>query len=349
MMTCLLGLILSVLVTLIPSLIAITVLWWLDRYEKEPLWLLGIMFFWGAVPTIIMSLVAQVVLDRPLSAVLGHSVLYPLASMSIVAPLTEETFKALIILAIFLFYRTEFDGVMDGILYGALVGFGFSIVEDAFYLTSSLLEGGWGSWGATVALRVGLYSLNHSLFTACVGAGFGVARNARRIWQRLLFPVLGWLLAMTLHGIHNGGAVLAEATSGLSCVFLTGVDWMGALGMLILALFAVRRERQWLEELLPEVENGVITADEYQIASVYRARFARGWRVLTRHGPLTWLKWSRFVQMIVDLAYKKHQKRATAEGPRTDELIAGLRQRIARVRLELPRMEGETFIPPGPL
>jgi len=339
MTTCLLGFLLSVLVTLIPSLTAIVILWWLDRYEKEPLWLLSIIFFWGAVPTIILSLIAQIILDLPVTAILGDSILASVTSMSIVAPLTEETFKALIILAIFFFYRNEFDGVMDGIIYGALVGFGFSVVEDTLYFMSSLLEGGWPEWGMTVALRVGLYNLNHSLFTACIGVGLGLARNSKEIWKKLLFPVLGWLLAITLHGIHNGGTVLAEATSGLSCLFLTAVDWMGVLGMLILVIVVVQREKRWFEELMPEVAHGYITADEYQIASRYRASFARGWRVFTRRGVLTWLKWNRFVQMIVDLAYKKHQKGVAGEGAKTDELIAKLRQRIAQTRAELAGTE----------
>jgi RsiW-degrading membrane proteinase PrsW (M82 family) len=163
MATCLLGLVLSIAATVIPSLLAIAVLWWLDRYEKEPLWLLSIVFFWGAVPTIIISLIAQVALDIPLTAILGDSIVRSMTNASVVAPLTEETFKALIILAIFVFYREEFDGVMDGILYGALVGFGFSVVEDVLYLMGSLLEGGWREWGITLALRIGLYNLNHSL------------------------------------------------------------------------------------------------------------------------------------------------------------------------------------------
>jgi len=129
-MTCLLGTILSILVTLLPSLFAIVILWWLDRYEKEPLWLASIVFLWGAVPTILLSLIAQIVLDFPLAAVFGPSILYEAAGASIIAPITEETFKGLILLAIFLVYRREFDGVMDGIFYGALVGFGFSVVAD---------------------------------------------------------------------------------------------------------------------------------------------------------------------------------------------------------------------------
>jgi len=122
---------------------------------------------------------------------------------------------------------------------------------------------------------------------------------------------------------------------------LTAVDWMGALGMFVLVLVAVSRERRWFEELLPEIQAGVISADEYQVASVYRARLARGWQVLSRYGPFTWLRWSRYVQMIVDLAYKKHQQKAAGEGIQTDRLIASLRQRIGEARGRLPEMEGK--------
>ena len=337
MATCLFGLVLSVLVTLIPSLIAIAVLWWLDRYEKEPLWLLGIAFFWGAVPTIGLSLVAQLVIDVPLADAFGHSILYPLANLSLVAPLTEEIFKALILLLLYLFYRQEFDGVMDGILYGALIGFGFSVVEDIFYLMGSLMgEGGWAEWGVVLALRVGLYNLNHSLFTACTGIGFGLARNRRAGWKRWVYPFLGLCAALFLHGLHNASTVLAESTGGISILLATVFDWMGVLGMLVLILVSVRQEKRWFEELELEIESGVISPDEAQIASSYRARVARGWQILKQHGLREMLRWSRFVQMIVDLAYKKHQKKAAQEGAATDERIARLREQIARLRPELP-------------
>jgi len=337
--TCLLGLVLSVLVTLIPSLISMAILWWLDRYEKEPLWLLGIAFFWGAVPTIGLSLVAQIVIDAPLADALGHSVLYPLANLSLVAPLTEETFKALILLLLFLFYRQEFDGMMDGILYGALVGFGFSVVEDVFYMMSSLMSGGgWAEWGIVVALRVGLYNLNHSLFTACTGIGFGLARNQRAGWKRWVYPFGGWLAALLLHGLHNAGTVLAEQTSGMSVLLFTAVDWMGVLGMLVLILYSVQRERRWFGELEPEIASGVVTADEARLASTYRVRVARGWAIFTQHGLRATLRWSRFVQAIVDLAYKKHQRQAAQEGAAAEERISRLRERIARLRAELPNV-----------
>jgi RsiW-degrading membrane proteinase PrsW (M82 family) len=333
-MTALLGTALSISCALVPALLAVIVLWWLDRYEKEPLWLLSTLLLWGAVPAVALSLAAQLVLGAPLSALLGPSALYEATQLSIIAPLTEESFKALIILVIYLFYRVEFDGVMDGILYGALVGLGFSFVEDTFYFLQSLQEGGWSAWSVTVALRVGLYALNHALFTACTGIGFGAARGARKASRKALYPLLGWSAALGLHALHNGAIWLSEATAGLSCALGTLVDWAGVLSMLVLILVATRAEGRWLQELVPEVAAGTITPGEYEAASRYGARFARGWQVLSQHGPRAWLRWARFVQRIVDLAYKTHQAQVDG-GVDAEQRIAALREQIRRARARL--------------
>jgi hypothetical protein len=100
--------------------------------------------------------------------------------------------------------------------------------------------------------------------------------------------------------------------------------------------YSLYQERRWFEELKPEIENGVITPDEALVASIYRVRVIRGWQVFRGYGLGATLKWSRFVQTIVDLAYKKHQKKAAQEGAATDERIARLRGRIVRLRSELP-------------
>ena len=44
----------------------------------------------------------------------------------LVAPASEELAKGLALLALLLFFRREIDSVVDGVLYGCLVGFGFS-------------------------------------------------------------------------------------------------------------------------------------------------------------------------------------------------------------------------------
>ncbi|MBI5303814.1 MAG: PrsW family intramembrane metalloprotease [Chloroflexi bacterium] len=334
-MTLLIGFVLSIVLISIPSAIAMFVLWRLDRYEKEPLWLVGILFVWGALPAVILSFISQVILAEPLNILFGKTLAHSLTGI-FVAPLTEETIKGAIILVLFLVYRREFDGVMDGILYGAMVGFGFSFVEDVLYLLGALDEKGWMGWGTLYVLRVGLFLLNHSLFTACIGAGFGLARVSKELWKKFAFPIAGWLLAMTLHGIHNTGAALGAETYGLLCIGATLVDWIGILMMFGLIVIALREEKKWFKYLEPELQAGVITAEESEWARNLNARSTRGWRLLSRHGISGWLRWSRYVQMIVDLAYQNHLKQVDGESAATDRHIAALRQRITQAREKLP-------------
>jgi RsiW-degrading membrane proteinase PrsW (M82 family) len=115
---------------LAPALVYILIIWWLDRYEKEPVSLAVLAFVWGATPAIVLALIFEVVLDIPFAAV---GTFGEFAQGSLIAPLVEEGTKGIILFVLFLAYRHEFDDVLDGILYGALVGLGFSVVENIVY------------------------------------------------------------------------------------------------------------------------------------------------------------------------------------------------------------------------
>ena len=52
----LLGVGLSLAAAVVPAAVYSLVVWWGDRYEKEPLGLLAITFVWGAIPAILISL-----------------------------------------------------------------------------------------------------------------------------------------------------------------------------------------------------------------------------------------------------------------------------------------------------
>ncbi|MGB9299285.1 MAG: PrsW family glutamic-type intramembrane protease, partial [Anaerolineae bacterium] len=111
---------LTVLAAVAPAVLYSLIVWWLDRYEKEPWGLLAATFIWGAIPAILLSLIAEFVIGVPFAAFLGESSA-DVAGGTVVAPVVEESVKALAILAVFLIFRREFDGVLDGIVYGALV------------------------------------------------------------------------------------------------------------------------------------------------------------------------------------------------------------------------------------
>ena len=129
---------------------------------------------------------------------------------SLIAPIVEECVKAIILVVLFLAYKREFDNVLDGVVYGAMVGLGFACVENVLYLVDAAYDGvpaggapQIGSMFSLWLLRAGLFGLNHSMFTAFTGAALGLARSLKRRWERGLVPALGLGVAMILHGTHN--------------------------------------------------------------------------------------------------------------------------------------------------
>ena len=62
-----------IILAVVPMVLYALFLWWMDRYEKEPLGLILAAFLWGAIPAVILSLIAQIALDIPASVLFGSS------------------------------------------------------------------------------------------------------------------------------------------------------------------------------------------------------------------------------------------------------------------------------------
>ena len=329
-----LGLVLSILISLTTTLLYMALVWWLDRHEKEPLSLAAAAFLWGAIPAILVSLVAELLFDVPL-VVLGEGLAYQVVSSSLIAPVIEEVVKAAALLGLFIFWRHEFDNVLDGIIYGALVGFGFAMTENIFYSVASLGENGWGGWGTVVFMRTLLFGLNHSFFTALTGIGFGYARLSRERWKRWLLPVAGLGAAIVFHAIHNLGASLVEA-SCLTLLFSIVADWGGVLVVAVIALMTARQEQRHITaDLRDEVASGILSAREYKTMQSYRQRSATRWRALRTGGWRAWRQWGRLFQLATDLAFKKYQFRTMGDERGNAARIAHLRGEIVTLRRKM--------------
>ena len=77
------------------------VVWWFDRYEKEPWPLLVSVFMWGAAPAIVLALLVELVLDIPIKSLFTSELAYTFVGSSLIAPVVEEFFKGLAVLAVF--------------------------------------------------------------------------------------------------------------------------------------------------------------------------------------------------------------------------------------------------------
>ncbi len=228
-----------------PMILYAVVLWWFDRYEKEPLGLLVTAFLWGAIPSIILALIMQIILDIPIVAISSNQLMYDLLGASVIAPITEEGVKALALLLLLLVIRREIDSPIDGLIYGGVVGFGFAAVENVLYLYGAYAEGGIGDVWSLAFLRAGIFGLNHAMYTGFAGLGVALSLELKQKWLKPLPIVAGIVVAMLTHAMHNTLATLTEQTSSFMLILAILADWGGVFILLgvALAAFVIERKR----------------------------------------------------------------------------------------------------------
>jgi len=260
----------------VPLLVAIVLL--LDRLEPEPRGNLVLCFAWGAGVAALLAAVINtaglVFITQPdLGQSNGQYV-----SATFGAPVVEETLKGAVLFWLLWRRREEFDGPTDGIMYAAMVGLGFAMMENIGYYIGALVRpevGGVQLLGSTFVFRGLLSPFAHPTFTSLTGIGVAYAATHRRAGWAAVGGLIG---AMILHGLWNGLAKFGLA--GVAVAYLL-VAWV------LIALVAVvvadrRRTVRLIWRYLPAYEDtGVVTDADLRMLSSLRAR--RAARVRARH------------------------------------------------------------------
>ncbi|MDY7020807.1 MAG: PrsW family intramembrane metalloprotease [Cyanobacteriota bacterium] len=305
----------------------------IDRFEKEPPRYLLYAFLWGAVPAIALSIIFEVLFSIPLRNWLGDNPnQYNLAILAIDAPITEEIIKGMFVAIVYRRRRHEFDGWVDGMVYGAMVGFGFAYIENVQYLMGTDT---WERWAQLLILRAVIFGGMHGFWTALTGIGFGVARYSSQIWQRILAIFLGLTAAMSMHMVHNAATALTGLTRGFS--FALALFDYSFLLMIMIILWEVagRVERQYLQTYLRE-EVPLILSSKYYEAICTPGQEA--WQVL----GLNSAQQREIVQVAAELAQKKRQFHQLGEEDgntsRIYELREQLRQKVMASRQDATPM-----------
>jgi RsiW-degrading membrane proteinase PrsW (M82 family) len=324
------GSVLSFLFGFIPMLVFSWVLYWLDRFEKEPWVLLGLVFIWGALVAAGVAFIVNTLLGRDLYMFTGSEVATEVATGLLVAPPVEETLKGLAVLLVFLIFRPEFDSTLDGIVYAGVTALGFAATENTFYIYQyGYLEGSYKGLFELVFIRVFLVGWQHPFYTAFIGIGLAKARFQRNIGLQLLFPSLGWGLAVALafYAVHNTLANLASGIGGI--LFMTALDWFGWFLMFLFILWTIYREKQGIKKnLAEEVTLGVITPSQHRKAHSARAQFqARVTALFSGNYRAT----HRFYSLTAELAHKKEQHIKMGEESGNTIIISRLREELLKL------------------
>ncbi len=300
------GLSLSLVGAFVPAALYTLLVLSADRYEREPWRMVAVALGWGALVATLFSGILNVFN----AALLGEFV-----ATVIGAPLVEESLKGIALIGLLLMFRHELDNVLDGLIYGALIGMGFELMEDVLYLGGAYVEGGVARFGEEWLLRPVLTGSAHALFTGTTGAAIGWARGQyQRGGLRFVVPILGWALAVLQHFLWNiGGTVLAvgmgtEVPGVVRLIVQTLVLMLPAALLLYLVVrLARRRERRVIrEQLSSEVERGVVTQAEYKMLGDESSRKRALSQARRERGRAGRRAQREFFQAAAELAFRKH-------------------------------------------
>ena len=306
---------------------------WCDRFEPEPFWLLGLAFLWGAIFATLGGGISSAISEGILSSVAGVSEKAPAIQAigaTVFAPVFEEGFKGVGVLLICLISALglkEFDGALDGAIYGGVVGLGFTLTEDILYVTKQFAETGLGGFLGLLFVRTVLLGLSHCTFTACTGLALGIAAE-RGTAARIFLPPIGLAGAMLLHAIHNG---LPTFFGGAGAALMILISWVIDLGFFALLAVLVSRDRATIIRELSSEIGGILQPQELVLVSSYfalgsrnvSALFSQGWRVFRSR---------RDKQLaLVELAFVKMRRRRGESGRDLDQKEWKLRNDIAQL------------------
>ena len=283
----------------------------LDLYEREPLSLVFAALLWGGFAATMLSVLASAGWDVVLSNLLGANATEWMPAIS--APIIEEIAKGAGIIFIYLIAREEMDDIMDGFVYGAMAGLGFTVIEDIFYFVG-VFGGSVGGVLEGFFIRVvggGLYG--HVLYSALFGMGVAYFVSRRRevtTGQRLLVAGGLILLSMFAHFVWNSPLLyfypdtLSSVADYLQIIFATAVKGLPFLAFLILMItLARRREHRWLRAAL-QTEVGLqgLHHDELVTLEHPKLRRAAVRRMGANSGPVAADTLKRLQKAHIDLA-----------------------------------------------
>jgi RsiW-degrading membrane proteinase PrsW (M82 family) len=257
----------TLVTTLLLAVLYLGIVRFVDMNEKEPLWAMLMVFALGVTTAIATTMVAT-------QTLLGLSLWGSAAVKEVVKFFAVGAGVGVLVLYGHRRGWEEFNGTMDGIVYGTCAGLGFGVGEQLIHeLTfAALTVPGLQISAVSSFGKLALSGLADGVTGAIIGAGFGAASEARSPALRAALPVGGLLGAIVADGAYNllrrgnalgdTGALRANTALFVPLVFIA-----------LVAGYALASERRAIRSQLDdEVATGAVGADDLPLLKNVFAR-----------------------------------------------------------------------------
>jgi RsiW-degrading membrane proteinase PrsW (M82 family) len=337
------GFVVGIALALLPLPVYVLLALWIDRYEPEPRRLLATAFVWGAGAATLIALIVNSVGIAIVGSEFGSEV-GEIYGGSVSAPIVEEGAKAAALFGVYRWRRSELDGVLDGIVYAAMVGLGFATTENVLYYGSEVVEDDVGV-GTVFVMRGVASPFAHPVFTAMTGIGLAFAATATKRGRRFWAPVLGLLGAILLHSAWNTSTIDGAAFV-LTFVF---VMFPAFVALIVVGVVARRRDgRRVAAYLGPEVGRGLLSHEDIQALSSMRGRVRARRAARASGGKAAEQARRELHRVATDLAFLRHR---LALGRKDPDAVAPAQEEaeyVARIAQLTGRLPAPPQAPPPP-
>jgi RsiW-degrading membrane proteinase PrsW (M82 family) len=298
-----------------------------DMNEKEPLWAMAVFFLLGAGASVaVVQAVGTPILDlQPVTgAVVKEVARFGAIGVGVLGLLAYGRKRG----------WDEFNGLLDGIVYGATVGLGFATAREVM---NQVLIGGFAVPGEQAGMLAGFHKvfltgLAEGVFGAIIGAGIGAAVESRAMALRVVWPVVGLALATLANwgyvAFGKGNALGGEQGLIRAQVALV----LPVLIVVVVVVYALFSERRAIrDQLASEVQDGVVTASDLSLLQNVFAREGTYLKTLMSGKVRPWLILKTLHNRQVQLAFVKQSASKETDPKRKgrfDGEISNLRQSI---------------------
>lgn len=193
-----------IIIAITPGIAFALLIYFTDRYDKEPLHLLIRLFIFGALSILPVLFIERVLDMLPLLVFnrlgiitdwTGH--LPAIYTAFVVAGFTEEWVKRKVVLMTAYKHRA-FNEKLDGIVYAVMVSLGFATVENIMYVAFRYAH------IPTVGFQRAIFSVPaHMLFAITMGYYLSLAKYAENMKKRNYYRRLSLIIPILLHGIYD--------------------------------------------------------------------------------------------------------------------------------------------------
>ena len=248
---------------LVPLVIILAFLQFVDRFEPEPWWTKIAALLWGGGVAIFFAGISNGLAGVAVASATGSGDAGEIFEGVVAAPLGEEFLKALGVLVIVMMRRHSISSPLDGLVYAGYSAAGFLVVEDFSYFVITFYNGGLAQ---TFIMRVLLGVFGHVMYTTCTGWAIGWAvTRTRSIGAGIGVVTLGYLIAVTMHGLWNGSATISGSRGGFLVLYFIFQVPLFCCWLFFVARTMRRERRDIAAGLMPYVNQGWILPSEVQM------------------------------------------------------------------------------------